>query len=54
MHKKKNERVGNKSQKETCTENRKRVWDGFISRGMSFPLISCNRINGIRRGGYSC
>lgn len=45
---------GNKSQKETCTENRKRVWDGFTSRGMSFPLISCNRTNGIRRGGYSC
>lgn len=36
-----------------CTENRGRTRDGFTSRGMSFPLISCNRTSGIRREGCS-
>lgn len=36
-----------------CTENGERTRDGFTSGGMSFPLISCNRTSGIRRGGCS-
>ncbi len=35
------------------TANSKRTRDVFTSRGMSFPLISCNRTSGIRRGGCS-